>query len=186
MRVGTHRDLPIKLPICTFDAKTGILCGNCESRLRNGEITRADVEASKALIRLADKIGELSRVTFRRAFEARGSHVLEFEQSDIPLLRSNPGLKAELQGALGGKVWIVGAGGSERKFLEDVFFPSRVLTVNTVWLPDGGKRTKVIVPGRRTERHYGDFETLRDAVRQACGIELLVETERGALPGARS
>ena len=74
----------------------------------------------------------------------------------------------------------MGAGGSDRKFLEDIFFPARVLTVNTVFLPDGEKKTKVIVPAKRSERRIGDFDKLRVAVKQARGIELLVETEREA------
>jgi hypothetical protein len=173
--------LPIKLPICSFDAKTGILCANCESKLRSGKITRADIEASKALIHLADRINELNKVTLRRSFESGGNYVLEFDQADLVHLRSNPALFSELDDALKGKVWVVGTGGSDRKFLEDVFYPAKVLTVNTVWLTDGGKRTKVIVPGKRSERYTGDFEKLRDIVRQARGIELLVETEREAM-----
>jgi len=169
-----------KLPICYFDAKTGILCGNCEARLRRGEITKADVEASKAVAHLSDRIPELARASLKRAFEANGSYVLEFDQSDMAALRSNPMLQSELEGALKGKVWLVGAGGSDRRFLEDVFFPARVLTVNTVWLPDGEKKTKVIVPAKRSERRIGDFDKLREAVKQARGIELLVETEREA------
>jgi len=169
-----------KLPVCYFDARTGMLCANCEARLRNGEITPADVEAAKAVAQLSDRVPELGRVTLRRAFEANGSYVLEFEQRDIAPIRSNPLLQSGLEGALKGKVWLVGAGGNDRKFLEDVLFPARVLTVNTVWLPDGGKRTKVIVPSRRSERRIGDFDRLREAVKQARGIELLVETEREA------
>ncbi len=172
--------MPLKLPICNFDAKTGILCANCESRLRRGEISRADVEASKAVIRLADNHAELNKMTLRRASEVGGAYVLEFDQQDVHTLRSNPKVQADLEGALKGKVWLVGAGGSDRKFLEDIFFPAKVLTVNTVWLPDGGKRTKVIVPERRSERRIGDFDKLRSAVKQARGIELLVETEREA------
>jgi len=169
-----------KLPICYFDARTGILCGNCEARLRKGEITRADVEASKAVAHLGDRVPELGRATLKRAFEANGSYVLEFEQADMGSLRQNSLLQSELEGALKGKVWLVEAGASDRKFLEDVFFPAKVLTVNTVWLPDGGKKTKVIVPARRSERRIGDFDKLREAVKQARGIELLVETEREA------
>ena len=169
-----------KLPICYFDARTGILCANCEGRLRRGEITAADVEASKAVAHLSDRVQELGRATLRRAFEANGSYVLEFEQGDLAMLRSNPSIQTELGTALKGKVWLVGAGSNDRKFLEDVLFPARVLTVNTVWLPDGGKKTKVIVPARRSERRIGDFDKLRDAVKQARGIELLVETEREA------
>jgi hypothetical protein len=169
-----------KLPICYFDARTGILCGNCEARLTKGEITKADVEASKAVANLSDRVPELGKVTLRRAFEANGSYVLEFDQSDLVHIRSSPALHEELEAVLMGKVWLVGAGGNDRKFLEDVFFPAKVLTVNTVWLPDGGKKTKVIVPARRSERRIGDFDKLRDAVKQARGIELLVETEREA------
>lgn len=169
-----------KLPVCYFDAGTGILCANCEARLRNGEITQADVEASKAVAQVADRVPELAKVTLKRAFEVRGSYVLEFEQSDMSLIRSNPLLQSALEGVLKGKVWLVSAGSSDRRFLEDVFFPARVLTVNTVWLPDGAKKTKVIVPARRSERRIGDFDKLREAVKQTRGIELLVETEREA------
>jgi len=172
--------LPVRLPICNFDAKTGMLCANCESRLRRGEISRAEVEASKAVVSLVDRIPELGRVTLKHAFEVGGTYVLEFEQQDLVAIRSNPTVYAQLETVLKGKVWVVGAGGSDRKFLEDIFFPARVLTVNTVWLPDGGKKTKVIIPARRSERRIWDFDKLREAVKQARGIELLVETEREA------
>ena len=173
--------MAIKLPICSFDAKTGILCAKCESKLRSGEISKSDVEASKALIHLADKFNELGKVTLKRSFESGGNYVLEFEPVDLSHLRADPKLFGELDVAMKGKVWVVGAGGSDRKFLEDIFFPAKVVTVNTVWLTDGGKRTKVIVPARRSERYIGDFEKLRDMVKQARGIELLVETEREAM-----
>jgi hypothetical protein len=169
-----------KLPICFFDAKTGILCANCEARLSKGEVTPADVEASKAVARLSDRFPELAKATLKRAFEAHGAYVMEFDRSDMASLRGNPRLQLELEGTLKGKAWLVGAGGSERRFLEDVFFPAKVVTVNTVWLPDGGKKTKVIVPARRSERRIGDFDKLRDAVKRARGIDLLVETEREA------
>lgn len=172
--------MPVRLPICNFDAKTGILCANCESRLRRGELSRAEVEASKAVVGMADRVPELSKVTLKRAFEVDGAYILEFDQQDIGVIRSNAAVYSALEGVLNGRVWIVGAGGSDRKFLEDIFFPAKVLTVNTVWLPDGGKKTKVIVPARRSERRIGDFDKLREAVRQARGIELLVETEREA------
>ena len=167
-----------KLPICYFDAKTGILCGNCEARLAKGEIAQADVEASKAVAQLSDRVVELQRATLKRAFEAKGSYVLEFEASDMQALRSSPVLLEELEAALKGKAYVVAAGGNERRFLEDVFFPAKVLTVNTVYLPDGEKKTNVIVPAKRSERRIGDFDKLREAVKRARGIELLVETER--------
>jgi transcription antitermination factor NusA-like protein len=172
--------LALRLPICNFDAKTGILCAKCESKLKSGEITSADVEASRALIHVAEKISDVNKVALKRAFEVGGNYVLEFEGQDIQTIRSSDSVRAELEGSLKGRVWLIGAGGTERKFLEDMLFPVRVLTVNTVWLPDGGKRTKVIVPGRRSERALGDFEKLRAIVKRVRGIDLVVETEREA------
>ena len=173
--------MAIKLPICAFDAKTGILCSMCSAKLKSGEISNADVEASKALIHLADKFPELNKVTLRRSFESGDNYVLEFDQGDLVHMRADLKVFPELDAAMKGKVWVVAAGGTDRKFLEDVFYPTKVLTVNTVWLADGGKRTKVIVPARRSERYTGDFEKLRVMVKQARGMELLVETEREAM-----
>jgi hypothetical protein len=172
--------LSVKLPICNFDAKTGILCASCEAKLRRGEITAADVEASRAVVKLADSVPELSRVALKRALAVGGSYLLEFEKADLGALRSSPEARTELERALGGRVWMAGADVDNRRFLEDLLFPAKVLTVNTVWLPGGGKRTKVIVPERRSERKIGDFDKLREAALRARGIELLVETEREA------
>ena len=172
--------MAIHLPICNFDAKTGILCGKCESKLRSREISAADVEASRALIKVAEKAPELNKLTLKRAFEAGGNYMLEFDGQDGQVLRSGDSVRSELEGLLKGRVWFTLAGGTDRRFLEDLLFPVRVLTVNTVWLPDGTRRTKVIVPGRRSERALGDFERLRAMAQKARGIDLVVETEREA------
>ncbi len=75
---------------------------------------------------------------------------------------------------------MIAASNSERRFLEDLFYPIRLLTVNTVWLPDGSKLTKAIIPGRRVERLSGEIELLKKIVKQVKGIELMVEFEREA------
>ena len=168
----------MKLPVCNFDAKTGILCANCEGRLRRGEITEADVKASRILVGLANGGSEFDKFTLKRASNVNGSFMLELEEGDMVTLRANPDLRQKLEAAFGGQVWAVAADGDDRRFLEDVLFPAKILTVNTVWLPDGRKRTKVIVPARRSDRKLGDFGKLRDAVMKARGIEILVEPER--------
>jgi len=170
--------MAVKLPVCNFDAKTGILCANCEARLKKGEISDADVRASKIMVVLANGGSDFDRFTLKRASNVGGSFLLELEETNMIALRSNPDLRRKLEAAFGGQVWAVAAEGDDRRFLEDVLYPAKILTVNTVWLPDGRKRTKVIVPAKRSERKIGDFGRLRDAVRQARGIELLVETER--------
>ncbi len=169
--------MALKLPICTFDAKTGILCAKCESKLKAGQISQADVEASKALVRLAEKNGELNKISLLRAVEVGGDYVMEFEQADLPAVRSNPATVAKLEQALKGRVWVVGSPSSDRRFLEDLFYPTRILTVNTVWMADGSKLTKAIVAHSREDGHKPDSEKLKAVVGQIRGIHLAVETE---------
>jgi transcription antitermination factor NusA-like protein len=176
--------LPLKIPICAFDAKTGILCAKCESKLKSGEITRADVSASKAMVQLAERSSEVSKASLVRALEVNGNYILEVEGQDVQPLRSNHEITSKLEQILGGRVWIVGAQSSERKFLEDLFYPIRILTVNTVWLPDGSRMTKVIVPGGRGEDYERELEMLKDAVLVVRKTGVLVETETEAIPRA--
>jgi transcription antitermination factor NusA-like protein len=170
--------LPLKLPICTFDAKTGILCAKCESKLKSGQISQADVQVSNALVKLAEKIPEINRVRLLRSVEVGGNYVIEFEPSDVIALRANPEIAAKLEQQLKGRIWIVGATNSERRFLEDLFYPTRILTVNTVWLPDGSKLTKAIVAGRRGDRVLAEVDKLKRVVKEMKGIEMMVESER--------
>jgi transcription antitermination factor NusA-like protein len=172
--------LPLRIPICAFDAKTGILCAKCQMKLTAGQITEADIQASRALVKLAEKIPDVNKMTLLRSFRVEGNYILEVEQADAAIVRSKPEIKQKLEEQLKGRVWVIAASNSERRFLEDLFYPIRLLTVNTVWLPDGSKLTKAIIPGRRVERLSGEIELLKRIVKQVKGIELLVEFEREA------
>lgn len=172
--------MSLKLPICTFDAKTGILCAKCQAKLRSGQIREADILASRALVRVAEEGGELNRVTLLRSFEADGNYLLEVEQTDVSSFHSKPEIVVKLEHLLKGKVWVIGASGSDRRFLEDLFYPIRVLTVNVVWLADGSKLTKLILPWRRGDKPLAEFDTLSKFVKAVKGVELVIETEREA------
>jgi len=172
--------LPLRIPICAFDAKTGILCAKCQAKLSAGQISNSDIVVSKVLVKLAESTPELNKAALLRSYEVEGSYVLEMEQADAALVRSKPEIKQKLEDMLKGKVWVIGTSNSDRQFLEELFYPIRILTVNTVWLPDGSKLTKVIIPGRRPERLRGEIEVLKKIVKQVKGIELLVESEREA------
>ena len=172
--------MALRIPICAFDAKTGILCAKCQAKLTAGQITDADIQVSKALVKLAEKIPDVNKMTLLRSFQVDGNYVLEVEQADAAIVRSKPEIKQKLEEQLKGKVWVIGSSNSDRRFLEELFYPIRILTVNTVWLPDGSKLTKVILPGRRTERLRAEIEALKKIVKEVKGIELMVESEREA------
>ncbi len=79
----------LKTPICTFDAKTGILCNMCENKLGSGQITNSDVEGAIILTKLAQKNLEIDKMTLIGSKEIDDETILVFKSSDVRTIRSN-------------------------------------------------------------------------------------------------
>ncbi|MEM4311246.1 MAG: hypothetical protein QXX95_02540 [Nitrososphaerales archaeon] len=167
----------LKTPICSFDAKTGILCPKCKSKLEKGQITHDDVELSVKLMALSDMIPELNKITLHRAIKLDPNYVLTVGVGESLILK-NVTVLQKLQSELKTKVWIVEEQASTREFLEDLFRPIKILGVNTVFLPDGSELTKVIIVGRKTEKLIPILEQIKQVAKVVRGIDLLIEFER--------
>ncbi|MER3602137.1 MAG: hypothetical protein C4339_05400 [Nitrososphaerota archaeon] len=173
--------MAVKLPICSFDAKTGILCPQCEAKLRRGELTQEDIRVSMELAKLDERA--LPSFTLLKALRIDGEGiVLEVGSGDSQAFRRDPQLLAQLSQQLGARLWVVEAEGSERKFLEELFYPLRLLAVSLVYLPDGSKMSKAILASRATEKARAQAEEVKLIARKLRGIELLVEFQQEPLP----
>jgi transcription antitermination factor NusA-like protein len=164
----------LKLPICLFDAKSGLLCQKCEARLEGGEITQDDVDASIKLTRLAERDAEINKFTFTRGVRLNGDIVLIFRGQDLNMLRSNTNLANKIQSAFESKVWFVQSEASDRRFVENLLYPLRVLSVNQFWLPDGNKLTKVVV-SKQPKQQKADTTKIQKIAKAVKDMELLIE-----------
>jgi transcription antitermination factor NusA-like protein len=164
----------LKTPICSFDAKSGVLCSKCEAKLKSGAITQDDVDAAIKLIRLADRNHEIDKFTLMRGTRVNGDFVLVLRSADVNVLRSNIDLVRKIEKEMGQKVWFIQSEASDRRFIENLFDPFRVLSVNFFWLPDSNKLTRVIIAddAKNTEVNIEKVQKIAKAVRN---IELLVE-----------
>jgi len=168
----------LQLPICLFDAKTGILCPKCETKLKNNHLTKSDVDISKKLSKLVDKIPELDKTTLIHGMEVGGDTVLVMSNGSHNKLRKNQSLFKQLENELKSNLWIIDIETSNRQVLKDIFFPVKILALNEVWLPDGSKLTKVIIPGKKTKRFPLNLNQIKNVIKAVKGIELLIEFER--------
>jgi len=75
-------------------------------------------------------------------------------------------------------VKLISFGGDDRSFLEDLFSPLSILTINTVWIPDGSTETKVILTGRRPRKMPVDLDMVQNIAKELKGMALRVEFER--------
>jgi hypothetical protein len=168
----------LKTPICSFDARTGILCPKCDAKLRSGQLTDTDVSISIKLTKAAEKNSEISKLNLVKAEQVEQDYLLVLEPGSLAPLRRDPSFQKNLQTVLGAKVWLTEADTTDKKALEDLFFPVRISNVNTAWLPDGSKLTKVVIPGRKTERFPHDTNMIGKILQESRGIDLMVEFER--------
>ena len=164
----------MKTPICSSDAKSGVLCRKCEAKLKSGNITQDDVEAATKLIGLADRNQEINKFTLIRGTRIHGDFVLVFRGSDVSVLRGNEELASKIEKQIGQKVWFVETEASDRRFIESLLHPLKVLSVNFFWLPEANKLTKVIIADddKNTSVNIDKVQKIAKAIRN---IELLVE-----------
>lgn len=156
----------------------GILCPQCESKLDSGQLTKADVNASIKLVQLSQKIHQIEKFTLNSCQESKGSYVLYLSSTDIMTIRQSRELYRILQGEFQGKLWLVEERCDDKKFIEDMFFPIKILAINQLWAPGGVKKTKAIVSGKKTPRFPIDIDKVIAVSKDLRKIELVVEFER--------
>jgi hypothetical protein len=165
----------LKLPICIFDAKTGVLCPKCESRLKNGELSKIDVESSIKLIKLSNKNQDIDKLNLIGSQKIDEDYVLILKESNVSHINSNDKLISLIEKEFNGKVWFVEANSSVRKILENLFFPIRILKTNMIWLPDGNQVTQVTIESKDYEKFFSKIEKVKKIVNVVRNIELVVE-----------
>jgi transcription antitermination factor NusA-like protein len=112
-----------------------------------------------------------------RASQVDDDFILSLHGSDISVLRTNSSLIKKFEDEFQRKVWFVEAEATDRKFIENLFFPAKVLMVNLIWLPDGSKSTRVIISTLSKPELQLNVEKIKKIAKEIRNIELLIEFE---------
>lgn len=173
--------MPKMANICDFCLKSGILCPKCQSKLRSGKVTDVDLKVGRLLLSLESAYPPLQEIRFYRALVANDVLAVIVGRGDVARLLSYGGkIIRELGEKVGKTVRVLEHGVDERKFLEDLFAPMSVFTINTIWLPDGTTETRVILRKRRRRMKslLINVDALKEIAKKVRGITLRVEFAR--------
>ncbi|MFH0847982.1 MAG: hypothetical protein V1857_00580 [archaeon] len=170
----------VRTELCTFCVKSGILCAKCEERVRKGQITKLDLETIKLLLELEKRHPDLESLRFYKASDLGDIVAIQVDQQDIEKISGKrEDILRDISDRIGGKkIILVGRGGDDRRFLEELLSPLAILTINTVWLPDGSTETKVILQGRMPRYMPANLETVSRVARELRNLTLRIEFER--------
>jgi transcription antitermination factor NusA-like protein len=153
-----------------------MLCPKCKKKLEKGEISELDLEIGRLLMSMEDEYPPLQTVYFHKAIESDNVLAIFVNRGDIAKILSYGGkIIKSVERDTKKTVRVLESNSDERKFLEDLFAPMTILTVNRIWLPDGSTETRVILKGNERRRTSKYINALKEIAREAQGLILRVE-----------
>ena len=169
----------VKTELCSFCVRSGILCPRCQERLDKGRVTPLDLKVIRLLSELEKSHPILQEIGFHRAVEVGETLAIMVDRHDIGNLLGQEGkvIRAISEQTGGKKIRVLGYGGDDRRFLEELLSPLSILTINTVWLPDGSTETKAILQGRSPRHMPVDLEVAKQLAKEIRGLTLRTEFE---------
>ena len=166
----------MKTELCSFCLKSGILCQKCSTKVKKGEITNLDLKIARLLISLENKYPSLQKISFYKAVDVGRTLAIVVGHGDVPKLLGYGGKIVKAISEESGKsIRIIEQGVDDRKFLEDLFMPLNILTINTIWLPDGTTETRVILKRKRGLLLPFDLKALKEIAKKVRKIVLRIE-----------
>lgn len=169
----------VKTILDAFCVKSGILCRRCEEKVEKGQVSQLDLKVIQRMVELEKDNPVLQDVTYHRSVEADGVMAVLVDKKDMPkLLGGGAKIVRDLGETFGKRIKLISYGGDDREFLEDLFSPMSILTINTIWIPDGTTETKVILTGRRPRNMPVELDKVRRIAEELKGMTLRVEFER--------
>lgn len=166
----------MKTELCSFCLKSGILCQKCSTMVKEGEISNLDLKIARLLLSLEEKYPSLQNITFFKAFDIGRTLAIVVGHGDVPKLLGYGGkIIKKINEESGKSIRILEQGVDDRKFLEDLFMPLNILTINTIWLPDGTTETRVILKRKRGVQLPFDLKALKEIAMKVRKIVLRTE-----------
>lgn len=166
----------MKTELCNFCLKSGILCQKCLAKVKSGEISELDLQIARLLLSLEDKYPSLQNVCFHKSVDVDWTLAVIVGRGDVPRLLGYGGKIVKALGAKVGKaIRVLEYGVNDRKFLEDLFAPLSIVTINTIWLPDGTTETRVILRKRRGRPSPFNVKALKAIAQKVRNMTLRVE-----------
>jgi len=153
-----------------------MLCQKCSAKVKAGEISEVDLKIARLLLSLEEKYPTLQNVCFYKAVDVDKTLAIIVGHGDVPrLLGYNGKIVKAIGDETGKNVKVLEYGVDDRKFLEDLFIPFSILTINTIWIPDGTTETRVILKRKRGAHLPLDLKALKEIASKVRKMSLRVE-----------
>ena len=168
----------MKIPICHFCLRSGILCAMCQEKLRKGLITELDLKIMRFLVDMAEKVSELDKITYNRSIEANNLVIIVLGRGDLAKIARIKGkIAKKLSKLLNKNVKIVEETSDVKQMVSNLIAPARLLGVNYVYVPGDVDYLKIRVSRSDKRKISQELEALKTVVEKLTGFKVLFSFE---------
>ena len=143
----------MKARICKVCATSGVYCEQCEYKIKNSIVSPIEISVARFLYEAEPRFRELQNASLDFVGEV-GNNTLIVVLSSSEFL--NPTFLSSISKLLSNKisknVRIVEKSYDVKRFVNQVLYPARILSVNEIWTPDGSHEYAVRLSGAEIKR----------------------------------
>ena len=174
----------VKIPLDYVCVKSGVLCPRCQGLVDSGEVDEREIPIMKTLIELEEKenINLLKKATYYKAFFVDNDLIVIVMDlgvgTSIPIFtRHARKIEQKLSEKIGARIKIIPKANDVRGLASFLLFPTRILGVNILWLPDGSIEYVIRVP-RRSRKYIEPYlETYERILNDLLGKKVAIRFE---------
>jgi transcription antitermination factor NusA-like protein len=122
------------------------------------------------------KFPTLQNIHFYKTVEYERTLAIILGKGDLSNILGQGGRIIKTIGTKVGKnIRVLEHGVPDRKFLEDLVAPMNIVTINTIWLPDGTTETKVILKKSSRKRSQLNIMEIKEIAKKVRNMTLRIE-----------
>jgi transcription antitermination factor NusA-like protein len=160
----------MKLPICVFDAKSGLLCQDCQAKLERGEITPIEVEISEAVVKIEEQFPTLKDITIGGAVDVGPFVILKVEEKDIMNIIGPKGkIIGKIESMVKKNIRVVEDTKDVQRVIESLLSGIEIIGINKIFVPDGSEELKIRIRSIDRNKIPASGEELREIIFKITG-----------------
>jgi transcription antitermination factor NusA-like protein len=166
------------LPACTTCVNSGFLCTSCQKKLDEGELTEFELDLAKDLLKQEasdpEKFGFLKNVSFFKAIDFEDVVIIVVGNKDK--LKITPDLLRWIRQTYKiDKLILIEKTKKPRPVVEDLIAPSKLLSLNEIFLATGDIEFKAVLRADDKEKLLFTSEELEELITELTGTITRIE-----------
>ena len=131
----------MKLTLDRICLSTNDLCLKCSKKLKNGEVTKVDIEVGKVIIQSAKQYRFLNSISLEKIITTSNAVYLLVKPGDKEkMLQAGYVFLNMLSDTVGTEVVFIEKIKNTRKFIESLIAPVEIINMTTVFIPPSGDK----------------------------------------------